>query len=311
MAMNPLARRLVPRTFLSSFALVVAVAHQASAQAGAIVVPDVTTRLGTVQSATIDDDDIAVDGGTGFVSPVLASLTAAIPVGAEIAAIDSDPSGKWWIVLDTTAQLPGLSVNAPATPLKVLRFRPATADFEFVLDLVGQIAGFPPEARIDALVVRTSGDLFLSFDVTVAIPGRFTCDDEDLVAYNFGSGSWSLVFDGSARGIAEGLDLDAASAPAVLSTNPLLISFDGGGSAGSVAFDDEDVLAYDVLASTYTMHFDGSSSDPDDWPAADLVAVPEPGALIQGCVGAAALAGLVRSRGFSTRRHTRTTDRPI
>jgi hypothetical protein len=42
------------------------------------------------------------------------------------------------------------------------------------------------------------------------------------------------------------------------------------------------------------MHFDGSTSDPTDWPAADLVALPEPGFLPSPPSGALALAALRR-----------------
>ena len=61
-----------------------------------------------------------------------------------------------------------------------------------------------------------------------------------------------------------------------------------------MTFDDEDVLAFDTVALTFSMHFDGSQSDPTDWPPADLIALPEPGSLLSLVFGALALAALRR-----------------
>jgi hypothetical protein len=279
----------------ANLALVLAFSLAANAAQNAVLVaPDVTARLGTVLPATVDDDGVAVDDGAGTALPALSTITATIPYNAEIAALDQDTGGSWLIVLDTTTPLPGLA--SPATPLQVLRYRPATMDFEVALDVVAvNPPGFPPDAKIDALAVRPGGDLVMSFDTTVAIPGRFTCDDEDLVSYNFPSNSWGLFFDGSALGVAEGLDLDAATD--VTLAGRALVSFDASGVVGGVSFDDEDVLEYCCFGSgtpAYAMHFDGGVSDPVDWTAADLNALPEPSTSAQLCAGAIALAALAR-----------------
>ena len=63
-----------------------------------------------------------------------------------------------------------------------------------------------------------------------------------------------------------------------------------------VSFDDEDVLSFDTLGLTYAMHFDGSASDPVNWPAVDLVALPEPGRAAAIACGATALALLAQRR---------------
>src|SRR4030095_15192055 len=99
-----------------------------------------------------------------------------------------------------------------------------------------------------------------------------------------------VAFDGSAKGVPAELDLDAAQRAAT--GNNLLLSFDGSGSVGGVACDDEDVVAFDPVASTFSMYFDGSVSDPTDWPAADLVGLPEPGAGASLLDGVAALGAL-------------------
>ena len=126
----------------------------------------------------------------------------------------------------------------------------------------------------------------------MSLPGVGTVDDEDVVRY--ASGSYAMVFDGSARGVAPELDVDAAHR--VVPGNTILLSFDGSGTVGGVAFDDEDVVAFDTVALTYTMYFDGSTSDPTDWPAADLVGLPEPGFVASLFAGALALAGTRRPR---------------
>jgi hypothetical protein len=51
----------------------------------------------------------------------------------------------------------------------------------------------------------------------------------------------------------------------------LLLSFDGSGSIGGVAFDDEDALEFDGGA-TWALAYDGSAQDPD-WAPADLDAI--------------------------------------
>ena len=93
----------------------------------------------------------------------------------------------------------------------------------------------------------------LSFDTAVAFAG-FTAEDEDLVRVS--DSSFSLFFDGSAAGVAPGLDLDAAER---LSNGHLLLSFDGSGSLGGVSFDDEDVLEHDPDAGTWELAYNGSA----------------------------------------------------
>ena len=61
-----------------------------------------------------------------------------------------------------------------------------------------------------------------------------------------------------------------------------------------MAFDDEDVLSYDPVAAEWELFYDGSDLHPDAWPAADLVAVPEPGMLASLAAGLAAQGGLGR-----------------
>jgi uncharacterized protein (TIGR03382 family) len=149
----------------------------------------------------------------------------------------------------------------------------------------------PDGVTTDAVGVSTTGDLVLSFDASVDL-GGLTVDDEDLVVFD-GVG-FALFFDGSAEGVPAALDVDGAH---VLPGGTLGLSFDGSGSLGGVAFDDEDVLEYDAGGPTWTLAYDGSQEHAS-WAAADLdaVALPEPGATPALGVALAALLAIGRRR---------------
>jgi hypothetical protein len=119
------------------------------------------------------------------------------------------------------------------------------------------VAGAPP------------ADLLLSFDVTVSLPasggGTITVDDEDVVRWE-GAG-FTLFFDGSAAGVNPALEVDAVHS--IAKAGPVLVSFDGSGTVGTVGFDDEDVLEWDAISSTWSLAYDGSVQHAG-WPSADL-----------------------------------------
>src|SRR5262249_51063496 len=146
----------------------------------------------------------------------------------------------------------------------------------------------PSNVHIDAISLNSASELQLSFDITAALPGVGPVDDEDVVVYS--GGVFAMVYNGSAAGIASALDLDALQAV----PGALLVSFDTSGSVAGVTFDDEDVVSYATGPGTYAMYFDGSASDPVDWPHADLTALPEPSGFAGLTAGVAVLAALVR-----------------
>ena len=271
-------------------ALVAVVTSAADAQTAhpVIATPDITADLGTAASAIVRDHDAASDDGFGSVAipAYLAPMFAAIPANAEVAdfELSSSPAVGWLLTIDTAVSLPGLPGGALAEPRDVVRFDRGTSTFSVFFD--GSANAIPSGVSIDAVAVDASDRLLLSFDTTLSLPGAGMVADEDIV--RFQAGSYALEFDGSAAGIAGELDLDAAHR--VRDSNLLLVSFDGHGNVPGVTFADEDVLAYDTVAHTWAMYFDGSQSDPNDWPAADLVALPEPGPGVSMLCGAAALA---------------------
>jgi len=143
---------------------------------------------------------------------------------------------------------------------------------------------------VDAVSAR-GNELLLSFDATVTLDGQ-TVHPEDLVTFD--GSHFSLRFDGSAAGVPEGLDLDAAH---YLGAGIVAMSFDGSGNLPGVVFEDEDVLEYDLLVGTWEIGYDGSAMHAA-WGASNLdaVALPEPGSPVLLVSGLAALLLLGRRR---------------
>jgi hypothetical protein len=278
---------------LALAALLAAAAPAARAQNPSFVSPDITAPLGTVGPTTLADDDAARDDAAGTVTPVLLTmLGAAVPANTEIAGLELSTTDPARLALDVTAPLPGLPVASPAEPRDVVRWNPNTDTY--ALDFDGSANGVPAGVRIDAVSMNAADDLLLSFDTSLVLPGVGPVDDEDLV--RFAGGLYTMVFDGSANGVAAGLDLDGASRP-LEASNLLLLSFDASGNLAGIPFDDEDTLVFDPGSGTWTMYADASLSDPADWPPADASAVPEPGVAPALAAGAAAIALLARRRG--------------
>ena len=248
-------------TFRSSLQTLVAAALALGAAAPARSVtalsevrvsPDTTLMLG---APIVNDEDVAADNLSGTVSVV---SIGAIPAEAELDAYAVRPHGEQLLSFSTTVLLPG---GATARPGDVWRYDGVTYALEFDAAAVG----LPDGANVDAVAVYGSA-LLLSFDVSLDI-GAVHFEPEDLVLFD--GATFSVFFDGSVAGIAPGLDLDAADYLAC--DGHLLLSFDGSGTIGGVAFDDEDVLEYDRSA-IWEMAYDGDAHDAD-WSPADLAAI--------------------------------------
>ena len=140
---------------------------------------------------------------------------------------------------------------------------------------LGVQSGQMSDARADAVTTMPeigplgpTGNrvILLSWDISVKLENGTVINDEDL----WGPGNNGLFFDGSAAGVDTALNLDAAHY--LPGTDQLLLSFDGSGVVGEVAFDDEDVLRYDRVGQTWSMAYDASTTDPA-WEPADLDAL--------------------------------------
>jgi PKD repeat protein len=156
----------------------------------------------------------------------------------------------------TTAQtLSGISV----TSQDIVAFDGAT--YSLVLDGsdVGLDAG---SENIDAFAILDDGRLLVSTTGNVAVPGIPSGRDEDVIALTPGvlgattTGAWAMYFDGGNFELASsGEDVDAVE---LLDDGRLLVSTTGAFSAGGVAGDDEDLLAFTPGANTWAMYFDST-----------------------------------------------------
>lgn len=253
---------------LLSFAAVLALA------AGALFAPRAHAVLTEVRASSdvavdlsatfVDREEVGSDDLAGSVTPI---IFPGVPDGANLTGYALE-SGEHLISFDTTVSLPG---GVSAEPGDVVRYDGANYSIEFD----GSAEGVAGGVSVDAVSVDSGLDLLLSFDVT-AVLGALTADDEDLVLFD-GAG-FTMVFDGSAAGVSAGLDLDGAHD---LTGGLLGLSFDGSGSLGGVAFDDEDVLEYDPSGPTWTLAFDASAEHAgwEGGPDSDAIYLPEPHAL--------------------------------
>lgn len=283
-----------PMTLPLVLAFFAALAFAEPARGADEISTDVTTDLsGTVAN----DEDVVEDTGTG--APAKVDL-GSIPAAADVTGYSIAPGGDVLLSFDTTTSLPG-GVTAAAND--VVRWDGQT----YAIELDGSDHGIPAGAQIDAIGF-VEGDLLLSFDVTVVV-GNVTANDEDLVRLESTQPDvWTLFFDGSVRGVPAGADLDGAD---VLDGNGhLALSFDVSGSAGGVAFDDEDVLDFDPGSGTWAMRYDGSARHPA-LAAADVDALfaPEPEGASLAFAALAALAATHRARSGRRARAQRSNEK--
>jgi hypothetical protein len=247
---------MMTRFALQSLALLaLLLAQPAEAAIGTVrLSPDTTLVL---SGEIVADESLAEDDLSGAIA--LRDI-GAIPPATGLAAYHLMENGDQLVVLETTVTLPGPLV---ARPNDVVRYDGAGYALEFSGSNYAALQG----ARIDALTVAENGDLVLSFDVTTSLPSVIA-DDEDLVRFD-GVDQFELFFDGSAAGLAPGLDVDAAHFDT--DSGRLLISLDGGGIAAGTVFGDEDLLEHDPIGDTWAIAYDGSAEHAA-WAAADLVA---------------------------------------
>lgn len=214
----------------------------------------------TSGAATVDDE-----GVRRLTIPATVSTIdlGALPGNVDVTAYHLLHDGRRLTSLATFADLGG---GVLAGPEDVVAWNGAVRTLFFD----GSAAGVPAGAQVDALGWMRSGGVsrtLLSFDVTVALPGGLTAEDEDVVAWN--GSTWTLFFDGSAAGVATALDLDGFDRDPV--TGVRYLSFDGSGKLGAVDFEDEDVLAWD--GATWSLALDGSAVLGASFAAGDLDAL--------------------------------------
>ncbi|HYE63407.1 MAG TPA: hypothetical protein VD997_15550 [Phycisphaerales bacterium] len=137
--------------------------------------------------------------------------------------------------------------------------------------------------------------VLMTFGGSTAVPGVGTVADEDVVAYNPGSNTWSMVFDGSDVGLSA-LTIDGL---AQLSTGELLLSFTDaatipgmtGGPSGTT-LDDSDIVKFTptslgaTTSGTFQFFFDASdvglTTNNED---VDAIEIASNGQVIVSCSG--------------------------
>jgi hypothetical protein len=228
--------------------------------------PDITV---TLDGVNFSDESVGEDDGLGTTLPV---TLGALPASATVTAYHPLANGDALFSLDTTTRLMTGFGLVTFYPGDVVRY----GGIGYALEFDSAAAGIPAGVSTDALSRTSGGDLLLSFDTTVDLTTTIATD-EDLVSWN--GASFALVFDGSAEGISDGLDLDAAH---VVAGSVLALSFDAGGSVGGVVFDDDDVLQFDPSGPTWTLAYDASAQHAAMGPAdVEAIALPEPARILQ------------------------------
>jgi hypothetical protein len=126
---------------------------------------------------TTDIGDLEVIGGTLYFS-----TTNAVPPGAG-----------------------GTGDNAD-----IYRWNSAGAGNTYTRVFDASVAGLPATANVDAIDFTDATHLYLSFsNADVPVPGLGSVQDEDVIHYE--TGTWSLYFDGTSRGLGGNPDLDVDS----------------------------------------------------------------------------------------------------
>jgi PKD repeat protein len=205
------------------------------------------------------------------------SLTVTGPGGTDgetkngyITVSDPPPpgGGKWYMSFTSGVSIPGVGNIADED---VVSYDPATGTWERIFD--GSDVGVTQD--VNALHVLENGDLVLSFQAAVSVPGLTggpsgtSVDDSDLVIFSFTQqgnntqGAFSFVFDGSDVGMtSNGEDIDG------------VYEFPGGGlgisTVGSASVTglsgirDEDVIFFNATqygsatVGSFSAYFDGS-----------------------------------------------------
>lgn len=154
----------------------------------------------------------------------------------------------------------------------------ATMYFDHAAD-----GGLADSVDVDA-ITEEGENLLLSFESTtvLTLAPLVVAHDEDLVLFDLsGQNPPAIFFDGSAEGVSAALDLDGAD---LRPDGRLAVSFDVAGTVpgidGPIAFEDEDLLLFDLNEQRWSLLLDSSTFfstlEPNDIDAIAGVALLEP-----------------------------------
>ncbi len=129
------------------------------------------------------------------------------------------------------------------------------ADNQLGIVALQNLGVIPDSADVIGYADAGSGTFLFSLDTTVSLSGGVVAAPGDVVSWN--GASYTILFDGSARGIPSGVQVDAIGF-----SNGLVLSFDTDVSLpGGITAADEDLVK--LIGSTWTMDFDGSTAGID------------------------------------------------
>lgn len=151
---------------------------------GAIFSVDTTT---TLSGMDVQPRDVLAEQGSGLAF-AFAGADHGIPDGVSVDAVSRDPeTGDLLLSFDRTITLPG---PGRSDPQAVLRFNGTTFSEEFNGAIV------PANSNLDAVHVLGNGNILMSFDIDVVLPGSngtINAADDDIVEFSAGSGEFSLT----------------------------------------------------------------------------------------------------------------------
>ncbi len=285
-------------SILATLAVVIGISVAPAAAQTALsmlcVSPDITVPL---SSGTVSPQQVlCYSFPSGTAAKSFAGISASMNPGVNVTGYFPLSATQTLLTIDTTAALPinGVGGTVTVTPHDVASYNPSTGFFSSSLYFAGASNSVPDGARVDALGMDGSGDLLLSFDVTISVPksggSTLTVKPADLVSFN--GAAYTLVFSGATAGIPDGTNLEGAT---MLPNTDLLLAFDVIGTIAGVDFTPTDVLEFNPGADSWVLSFDGASSD--DWPD---------GSMMQG-VYAAAVSPTPTATPTATRTATATT----
>jgi hypothetical protein len=214
---------------------------------------DISAQFGPGAQFAHDHDYVADRGGT-LVRLQLPNL----PESADLDALHLDSNGDVLFSLDTGVRLGGVYYDRG----DAIRYSGGVYTSAFD----ASAAGVPGGVNLDALS-RRNGRLLVSFDR--ALTAGTTYFPGDVIEVD-GGALGTRILHAAALGLSPALNVDAIDA--LGGTSHLLVSFDRGGAIGAVRFADEDVVEFDLGASTWSLRIDMSLAS-NRWDAADLDAL--------------------------------------
>ncbi len=171
---------------------------------------DTTTIARPGRDLTVQDEDV-VSYNSGSWRLWFDGTAHGLAPATDIGDIDVE-AGRLYFTTTTDVRPPG--VGGTGDNADVYRWNSGGSARTYTRVFDATAAGLPRSADTDGLDVTDATHLHLSFrNAEVAVPGLGDVQDEDVV--ELAAGTWSVYFDGTARGLglSRGLDVNAIDLP--------------------------------------------------------------------------------------------------